>query len=118
MDRPAGAHGSVSHALFNNAAFADAAVSAHRLLAAGGDDASVTTRKVAAATGRGDSVVRPVMWRLADAGLLEPLAKQGPPNSPQYFRRGSAQLWTVLLALIAEATGTPLDVIGEVDKPR
>lgn len=95
---------SVSHALFNNAAFGEVALSADRILAAAGAGGTVTTRQVAAATGSADSVVRPVMQRLVGAGMLTPLPKTGAPNGPQLFLRAEPARWVVLLALVVDTT--------------
>lgn len=90
----------VSHALFGNAAFAEAVASADRILTAAGDRGTVTTRQVAAATGASDSVIRPVMRRLADAGLLAPLPRTGPGNGPQPYARARPDAWDALRDLV------------------
>jgi hypothetical protein len=99
----------VTHALFNNRAFADVTVAADRILDAA-PQGTVTTRQVAAATGFADSVVRPVMIRLNAAGLLRALPKQGAANSTQLYQRVDDELWQRLLALIDHAYGVPTDV--------
>lgn len=97
----------MSAALFNNAAFTEVLASAHTLLALDGGE--VTTRQVAAATGRSDSVVRPVMMRLVAAGLL---VDPGPTGSrgPHPFTRDNADLWRELLGVVSVVTGTPVDL--------
>lgn len=98
----------MSAALFNNAAFTEVLASAHILLST--TDAKVTTRQVAAATGRSDSVVRPVMRRLVAAGLLvdpEPTSTRG----PHPYARGDAALWRELLGVVALVSGAPIDLL-------
>lgn len=99
---------SVSAALFNNAAFTEVLASAHILLAA--PDGTVTTRQVAAATGRSDSVVRPVLLRLAAAGLL---VDQGSTavRGPHPFTRGRPDLWRELLGVVSVVSGAPIDLL-------
>ncbi|WP_299056423.1 hypothetical protein [uncultured Nocardioides sp.] len=88
----------VSLALFNNAALAEVLVSADRILSV--TPHTVTTRQVAAATGRSDSVVRPVMMRLLSGGLLsEPAQVTG--RGPRPFARAHQELWERLLAVTA-----------------
>lgn len=90
--------GAVSLALFNNAALLEVLVSADRIL--GVAPHTVTTRQVAAATGRSDSVVRPVMMRLLAAGLLrEPTEVVG--RGPRPFTKARHELWQRLL-MVAE----------------
>lgn len=97
----------ISHALFNNASFAQVVSSSDTILETGGDAATVTTRQVAAAIGASDSVVRPVMQRLVAAGLLDRLPKTGPANGTQLYVRRNNDRWRALLALIEESTGLP-----------
>jgi hypothetical protein len=87
-----------SVALFNNSHFADvvlqvAAITEHNV------SEFVTTRKVAAATGLGDSLVRPVVLRLESAGMLNRLPRMGRPRSEQNFTRATSDQWTGLLQL-------------------
>lgn len=98
----------MSAALFNNAAFTEVLASAHRLIAAGNGE--VTTRQVAAATGRADSVVRPVMIRLVGAGLL---VDPGPSTvrGPHPFTRSRPDLWRELLGVVSAITGAPIDLL-------
>ena len=100
-----GAPRALSHAVFGNAAFAEVAASADAILTAGGAGATVTTRQVAAATGHSDSVVRPVMQRLAAGGLLLPVPKPGPVNGPQPYERGRPSRWGPLLGLVSDLSG-------------
>ena len=88
------------HAIFNNMAFADVVMTADGLLA-GSADGTLTTRQVAAALGLSDSVVRPVMVRLAAAQLLDDLPKMGAANGPRLFHRRNEDRWTAICALIA-----------------
>lgn len=98
----------VSAALFNNAAFTEVLSSAHTLLAAGTGE--VTTRQVAAAIGRSDSVVRPVMIRLVGAGLL---VDPGPGTSwgPHPFTRGQPELWRALIGVVGAISGAPIALL-------
>lgn len=94
---------SVSHGLFNNnRSFAQIADSVDRILGGGGPQPTVTTRQVAAAIGTTDSVVRPVMQRLAKAGLLEAQVRTGAVNGPQPYARTRPSRWASLRALIAD----------------
>ena len=96
----------MSAALFNNAAFTEVLVATHKILAAG--DEQVTTRQVAAATGRGDSVVRPVMNRLVAAGLL---VDSGPSGGARPFTRSRPDLWRELLGVVSVVTDTPIELL-------
>lgn len=100
MSDNAGAAREQCHAIFNNMALADVVVAADGLLA-GSADGTLTTRKVAAALGRSDSVVRPVMVRLAAAQMLDELPKMGAANGPRLFHRRNEDRWTAICALIA-----------------
>lgn len=91
------------HALFNNAAFADVARTAHRITRER-PDGTVTTRLVAAELRISDSVVRPVMTRLVISGLLDELPKSGAVNGPRYFHPRHPQRWEALLSLINDIT--------------
>lgn len=97
------------HALFNNSAFADVVIAVNRLLEEA-SNSTVTTRKVAAALGLSDSVVRPVMIRLAAAALLGELPKIGPSNGPRLFHRRNGERWQQLCALIQSVGGAHLSV--------
>lgn len=105
---------SVSAALFNNAAFSEVLASAHILLAA--PDGTVTTRQVAAAIGRSDSVVRPVLLRLVAAGLLvDEGSKAG--RGPRPFARGRRELWKELLRVVSVVSGAPVDLLDVAPSP-
>lgn len=86
-------------ALFNNMAFADVVMAADHLMTESADG-TVTTRKVAAALGLSDSVVRPVMVRLVTAQLLDELPKVGAANGPRLFHRRNGDRWTATCSLI------------------
>ncbi len=92
----------VSVAIFNNASFAEVLLAVDRILEASRDD-SVTTRQVAAATGRGDSVIRPVMMRLVAAGLIEQKGESS-TRGPKPFRRLPSKLWAPLLLAVSESS--------------
>ena len=90
---------SKSAALFNNRHFADCAAHLLRLSNAGAHaEEFVTVRQVAASTQLADSVVRPVVLRLVDAGALERLPRSGGGRSAQYYRVLDARLlkWVAL----------------------
>jgi hypothetical protein len=73
-----------SAALFNNRHFAEC--SAHLLEVSKSGVEFVTVRQIAAASQLADSLVRPVVLRLTDAGVLEKLPRLGGGRSPQYYR--------------------------------
>jgi predicted transcriptional regulator of viral defense system len=79
-----------SAALFNNRHFAECAV--YLLDASNSGAEFVTVRQIAAASQLADSLVRPVLLRLVDAGVLEKLTRLGGGRSPQYYRVVDAQL--------------------------
>lgn len=80
-----------SAALFGNRFVAEV-VTAIQRLAPSHEDA-VTTRLVASKTGLSDSLVRPVMLRLAEAGLLIPIERAGGPRSTLWYQIRRAPLW-------------------------
>ena len=94
--------------MFNNAAFTEVVASAHIILAAG--NGRVTTRQVAAATGRSDSVVRPVMLRLVAAGLLVDYGS-ATSRGPHPFTRGNSDLWREVLRVASVVSGTSIDML-------
>lgn len=100
-------------ALFNNTSFADVSTAAHRLLGTESASTSITTRMVASTTGRGDSVVRPVIHRLIKAGFLE---EQEPTHSraPRYLRRANPERWAALIGLISEVNGITPDLFNGI----
>lgn len=103
----------MSLALFNNAAFTEVVVAADRILEV--SPHTVTTRQVAAAIGRSDSVVRPVMKRLVAGGILsDPGTSSERRVCP--FTRSRPGAWEPLLALIAEATDAAR-VVDNVNPP-
>lgn len=74
----------LSSAVFNNRYFGD--VAAGILEDTRPSTALVTTRQLASATGLADSVVRSVLLRLVDAGVLSKLPRTGSGRSPQYYQ--------------------------------
>lgn len=91
MTVPAGeARRAKSAALFNNRHFADCA--AHLLGVSKSGAEFVTVRQIAAASQLADSLVRPVVLRLVDAGVLEKLPRLGGGRSPQYYRVVDAEV--------------------------
>lgn len=105
-------------ALFNNAAFTEVLAATHKLLALGNGE--VTTRQVAAATGRPDSVVRPVMLRLVGVGLLVD-AGSSAARGRHPFTRGRPDLWRGLLDVVSSISGEPIERLDldhhEVSRP-
>jgi hypothetical protein len=91
-----------STALFNNRHFAECA--AHLLQVSGLGAEFVTVRKIAATSGLADSVVRPIILRLTDAGALERLPRLGGTRSPQYYRLVDTTLltWVALREVVDE----------------
>ena len=81
-----------SAALFNNRHFAECA--AYLLEVSKSGEEFVTVRQVAAASQLADSLVRPVLLRLVDAGVLEKLPRLGRGRSPQYYRLADVALLT------------------------
>lgn len=96
--------------MFNNRAFADVAVAAYRICRSS-EAGVVTTRQVAASLGFADSVVRPVMIRLGDAGLLAATERKGVGNAPRLFTVVDASPWEHLLELIAACMGVSPDLL-------
>jgi hypothetical protein len=91
-----------SAAIFGNRYFAEVVMAADRLSAMG--DVFVTTRMVAAVTGLGDSLVRPVMRRLSAAGLIAELPRTGGPRSTLNYQVVRNPLWEAIVAACVEAT--------------
>jgi hypothetical protein len=91
-----------SAALFNNRHFAECA--AHLLEVSKSGAEFVTVRQIAAASQLADSLVRPVVLRLADAGVLEKLPSLGSGRSPQYYRVIDAGLlaWVSLTESVSD----------------
>ena len=117
-----------SVALFNNSHFADVVLHVAAITASNASE-FVTTRKVASATGLGDSLVRPVVLRLESAGMLNRLPRMGGPRSEQNFTRATSEQWTSLLQLCraldgggpsasSDDEGTPRGVTSRSRKPR
>jgi hypothetical protein len=86
-----------SAAVFGNRFFAEVVTAVDRL--PGAEDAGVTVRMVAADTGLADSVVRPVMRRLADGGLLAEPAREGSARSPLHYQVLRTPLWLCVLSV-------------------
>jgi hypothetical protein len=85
-----------SAALFGNRSFAEVVTAIDRL--SGPEDGFVTTRRVASDTGIGDSLTRPVMLRLRNAGLISELPREGGPRSTLLYQVRRGPLWTAVLA--------------------
>jgi hypothetical protein len=91
-----------SAALFGNRYFVEVVLAVDRLSATG--DAFVTTRMVAADTALGDSLVRPVMFRLTTAGLIAALPRTGGPRSTLNYQVLRGPLWANIVAVCAAMT--------------
>jgi len=85
-----------SSAIFGNRYFVDVVLAVDRL--SRDDQARVTMRMVASQTTISDSLVRQVMERLHDAGLIAEEPRLGGPRSPRYFQVRQGSLWTGVLA--------------------
>lgn len=95
-----------STALFNNSYVVDVVLHI-ATLTRGNANEFITTRKIAASTGLGDSLVRPVMLRLEAAELLRRLPRMGGPRSEQFFLRAATNDWAALVRLCRAITATP-----------
>lgn len=81
------------------------------------NDWPVTTRRIAAATGLADSIVRAVLLRLVAAGVLVAMPKDGGLRGQQFFDRAPRLTWWSTLIELAKsvADATPpirLDTYG------
>jgi len=85
-----------SAALFGSRFFADVVIAVDRL--SGAADAGVTARMVAADTGLVDSVVRPVMRRLCDGGLVAEVARSGGARNALRYQVRRTPLWEGVLS--------------------
>lgn len=92
-----------SSAIFGNRYFVDVVLAMDQLSST--DDAPVTTRMVASETTLSDSLVRQVMQRLRDAGLIAEHPRTGGRRSPRYFRVHRGPLWTGVLAACMASKG-------------
>jgi hypothetical protein len=85
-----------SAAVFGNRFFVEVVAAVERL--SGPEDGFVTTRRVANDTGISDSVARPVMLRLRNAGLIAELPREGGPRSTLLYQVRRGPLWAAVLA--------------------
>lgn len=92
-----------SAAVFGSRFFAEVVIAVDRL--SGPGDAGVTVRMVAAGTGLVDSVVRPVMRRLCDGGLVTESARGGRARSPLRYQVRRTPLWAGVLSACAALAG-------------
>lgn len=92
----------LSAALFNNSYYADVVLAIASL--ARTPEQFVTTRKIAAASGIGDSLVRPVVLRLEAGGFLARLPRMGGRRSEQNYQRSGSAPWLTLVKLCATLT--------------
>lgn len=74
---------------------------------------SATAQQLSVATRIGHSMVRDVLQRLTQAGVLSAMAKVGGSRSAQYYQPVSGELWSQLVSICAWVVD-PLDV----DSPR
>lgn len=72
----------LSAAIFGNRHLATVLATAAAIEA---EQAWTTTRRVASRTGLADSVVRAVLLRLVDAGVVEPIPREGGARSEQFY---------------------------------
>jgi hypothetical protein len=85
-----------SAAVFGSRFFADVVITVDRLAGAG--DVGVTARMVAAEIGLGDSVVRPVMRRLCDGGLVAMVPQCGGSRSAIRYQVRRTPFWAGILS--------------------
>ncbi|WP_433955233.1 hypothetical protein [Janibacter indicus] len=81
-------------ALFNNRLLAVVVVAI-----AGRDDSEFTTRQLAKACGVADSLVRPVLRRLADAGMIQEHSRRGGVRGELLYRIRDEEGWELLASL-------------------
>jgi len=87
----------LSAALFNNSYYADVVLAIAAI--ARTSEHFVTTRKIAAKTRIGDSLVRPVVLRLEAGELLDRLPRMGGRRSEQNYKRSTSAQWVALVKL-------------------
>lgn len=85
-----------SSALFGNRYMAEVVVAVVDLTSATGDT-PITVRMVASRTGLTDSLVRPIVKRLVDAGLLEPQPQERLRGAYFHEVRRDDGLWDMLV---------------------
>ena len=88
-----------SAAVFGNSFFAEVVTAVERLSAPA--EAFVTTRMVASETTLSDSLVRPVMHRLRNVGLIMALPRTGGPRSTIHYQVQRGPLWTAVVTACA-----------------
>jgi hypothetical protein len=103
QQREHGASRDRSSAIFGNRYFVDVVLAVNQL--SGTEDASVTMRMVASETTLSDSLVRQVMKRLRDAGLIAEQPRTGGTRSARYFQVHRGPLWTGILAACTASKG-------------
>ena len=92
-----------SSAIFGNRYFVDVVLAVNQLSSV--DDVSVTTRMVASETTLSDSLVRQVMQRLRDAGLVAESPRPVGARSPRYFQVHQGPLWNGVLSACTASKG-------------
>lgn len=90
-----------SAAVFGNRYFAEVVMAVSHL--SGDSHVGVTMRMVASEASLSDSLVRQVMNRLRDAGLVRELPRTGGVRSPRYFQVSPSPLWIGVLRACAAA---------------
>jgi hypothetical protein len=88
-------HAERSAALFNNRHLIAVVSAIAQIRGSGG----FTTRMIASETSLPDSLVRPVIYRLLAAGILEELHRGPGSRSAKYFRATKHNAWSELKAL-------------------
>jgi hypothetical protein len=89
--------------MFGNSFFAEVVTAVDRLSAPA--ETFVTTRMVASETTLSDSLVRPVMLRLRNAGLIMALPRTGGPRSTIHYQVHRGPLWTAVVAACSLIVG-------------
>ncbi len=103
-------HRNRSAALFGNSAMLGVVLAVAELTPAPED--FVTVRAIASRTGMSDSVVRPVMLRLAAAEMVQPLPKASGRRGPQYYQVVPGEVWSSLVRLSHSLHGHPVGSSG------
>jgi hypothetical protein len=106
----------LSAALFNNTYFAEVVLTIAGL--ARRPEQFVTTRKIASASGLGDSLVRPVVLRLEAAELLYRLPRLAGRRGEQHFERYAAPHWNRLVRLCASLSTAAENSTDDRPTPR
>ncbi|HWL36029.1 MAG TPA: hypothetical protein VNQ77_07525 [Frankiaceae bacterium] len=92
----------LSAAIFGNRHLANVLATAAAIEA---EHELVTTRRVASRTGLADSVVRAVLLRLVDAGVVEPTLREGGARGQQFYAIKATDLARSIVAAAQVVAG-------------